>query len=449
VILVGLFTNLLFLAGSLGFLSTQGNVLLHVLGILLAILYSFLFLVGGAGISWLLAQRLVGSDPPPLVSFGTSFSLMGSLMIPVIGWFLVTPLYVFASCGSSVISLFQALKRGRAKPPDRNVARAWLGMTAPAWLLFFLSPVVGELLSGSAPPTEFFQPFSLLILAALYGSGALLVREFTFRWGKGWLAILLLGAAYGIVEEGLMVKSFFDPNWMDLGLLGTYGRWLGVNWIWSLELTVYHSVFSIAIPILLAELLFPKTRSTAWVSSGALRGLSILLTLDVLLGFSLLTTYRPPILPYLASIGSVFLLYVIAKVLPSELRAKASTQPKNPGWVGLLAFVGTAGLFVISWVLPTSNLPAVLTFVILACWVILVLVLIGWLLGWGDGSWRHRFALVTGGLSFFILLTPLQELDTSRMDNPSGMVLVGLVFTIFLIYVWLFARKVEESMVIP
>jgi hypothetical protein len=91
--------------------------------------------------------------------------------------------------------------------------------------------MIGELLSGSAPPVEFSGPFVLLVLSALYGSGAILVRELRLRWGKGWPTVFALGAAYGIVEEGLMVKSFFDPNWMDLGLLGSYGRWAGVNWV--------------------------------------------------------------------------------------------------------------------------------------------------------------------------------------------------------------------------
>ena len=99
----------------------------------------------------------------------------------------------------------------------------------PPVTLFFLAPVIAELLSGSAPPAEFFRPIGLAVLTILYGGGAILVREITIRWKKGWISLLVLGAAYGIIEEGLMVKSFFDPNWTDLGILGTYGRWLGVN----------------------------------------------------------------------------------------------------------------------------------------------------------------------------------------------------------------------------
>jgi len=36
-----------------------------------------------------------------------------------------------------------------------------------ALVLFFLSPMIAELLSGSAPPVEFFNPLGLLVLTAL------------------------------------------------------------------------------------------------------------------------------------------------------------------------------------------------------------------------------------------------------------------------------------------
>ena len=75
-----------------------------------------------------------------------------------------------------------------------------------------------RLLSGSAPPLEFFNPFGLSVLPAIYGSGVILARELALCWEKRWSITLVLGLAYGIVEEGLMVMSFFDPGWPDLGL---------------------------------------------------------------------------------------------------------------------------------------------------------------------------------------------------------------------------------------
>lgn len=127
----------------------------------------------------------------------------------------------------------------------------------PAVVLFFLSPMTAELLTSSSPPAEFFNPFGFVIMAALYGSGAVLARELTVRWRKGWPTLLMLGFAFGIFEEGLMVKSFFDPQWPDLGDLGVYGRWVGVNWVWALNLTLWHAVNSITVPVMLTGLIFP------------------------------------------------------------------------------------------------------------------------------------------------------------------------------------------------
>jgi hypothetical protein len=120
---------------------------------------------------------------------------------------------------------------------------------APVLVLFLLSPIIGEVLSGSTPLLSFINPVVLLLEVGLYGCGAVIVRELAIRWQKGLPTVLTLGAAYGIIEEGLDTKSWFNPNWPDVGILGTYGRVLGVNWVWAVELTIYHAVFSIAIPI--------------------------------------------------------------------------------------------------------------------------------------------------------------------------------------------------------
>ena len=131
----------------------------------------------------------------------------------------------------------------------------------PALALYLLSPIVGELLSGSAPPAEFFTPFGFTIMVLLYGGGAVTVRELKFRWRKGMGSLLLLGAAYGVLEEGLMVASFQNPHWQDIGILGVFGRWLGINWVWAVELTAYHSIVSIAVPIMLVELAYQKEKT--------------------------------------------------------------------------------------------------------------------------------------------------------------------------------------------
>ena len=63
-------------------------------------------------------------------------------------------------------------------------------------VLFFLSPALAELLTGSAPPMEFLSVPGFVLMSVLYGSGAILIRELRVRWGKGyWPTVFILGAA--------------------------------------------------------------------------------------------------------------------------------------------------------------------------------------------------------------------------------------------------------------
>jgi hypothetical protein len=313
----------------------------------------------------------------------------------------------------------------------------------PALVLYFLAPALGELLSGSAPPAEFFNPLSLLILTALYGGGALLVRERTLRWGKRWPTILVLGLAYGILEEGLMVKSFFDPAWPDLGTLGVYGRWAGVNWVWSLGLTIYHAVFSIAISIFLVELMFPERRDDRWLGRRGLIGISLLLLVDVLFGAFVLTTYWPTAMTYILTFVVMLALYVLARKMPLNWFEPSNGSVRRPLIFGLLGFFGTTGMFVQSGILSESEIPAVVTMLSMTATMVLIYFILRRISG--DGAWtdEHRLALTSGALLFFVLLAPLQELDTTRLDNPSGMTLVALVALVIL--VWL-SRKVRRSL---
>ena len=317
--------------------------------------------------------------------------------------------------------------------------------TIPLLFLFFLAPATGELLSGSSPPAEFFNPFVLLLLSALYGSGAILVRELRLRWNKGWPSVLVLGAAYAIIEEGWMVKSFFDPAWMDLGPLGTYGRWAGVNWVWSLGLTIFHAVFSISIPILLSDLFFPGHRHEAWLGRRGMFGFTALLLADVAFGFIALTPYRPPLFQYALSILAVIALYALARRLPNPAPPPAGGLAPRPVSLLLGGFIAAVLLFVCLWGLPNTTLPFPLT---LLCLGLVAFLAWRWVLRLSRRAPLteiHQLALASGALSFFILLAPLQEMDAARPDNTTGMALIGLEFVVLLLLLWWRLQKAKTT----
>lgn len=147
---------------------------------------------------------------------------------------------------------------------------------SPVLVLFLLSPLIAEVLLGATKLSNIggFLPVSLL-----YGGGAVLIRELARRRWRGWGGIVLMGAAYGIIEEGLAIQSLFNPSLFNAGLLG--GRALNVNWVWAQWTIGYHTVWSILIPIVLTELLFPARRSEVWLKQPGLIAFTVIYALGV------------------------------------------------------------------------------------------------------------------------------------------------------------------------
>ncbi|MFC6679099.1 hypothetical protein ACFQE7_24530 [Nonomuraea ferruginea] len=134
---------------------------------------------------------------------------------------------------------------------------------APALGLFFLSPLIGEFLLGNLPVTMLV---ALITLAPLYGGGALLVRELARRRGVGWPGIVLLAVAYGLIEEGLVTRSLFNPGFAGMDLR-SYAWIPGVEvsaW-WTVFVLGVHVVGSICVPIAVMESLVPARASEPWL----------------------------------------------------------------------------------------------------------------------------------------------------------------------------------------
>jgi hypothetical protein len=248
-----------------------------------------------------------------------------------------------------------------------------------------------------------------------------------------------------------MAKSFFDPAWPDLGILGSYGRRYGVNWVWSLELTIYHCLFSICIPILLVELTVPRWRDRVWLKVPGLLAVAALFAADVVLGFIGLTPFRPPLAACLGAVAAVAALTAAARLFrppegPVSIAPRAAADaPRVPGPHALPFYLFGAActflFFALNWFVPnTGAVPAAVTMAMVA-WL-----LTGFLLGLRElascFSWTtvNQWALASGALSFFVLFSQFMELDRSRPDDPRGMRIVGLVMAALLLAGYLKVR---------
>src|ERR1700744_106747 len=85
----------------------------------------------------------------------------------------------------------------------------------PALALFLTAPLVAEFLLGNL---SLKMLPALIVLAPMYGGGALLIREVVRRAGRGWPTIVVLGMAYAIFEEAYTTQSLFNPNYLHLNL---------------------------------------------------------------------------------------------------------------------------------------------------------------------------------------------------------------------------------------
>jgi len=65
--------------------------------------------------------------------------------------------------------------------------------------------------------SPFYFFLQLALNTGLYLPGALLIREAMIRWKKGWASVLLLGAAYGILEEGTALGTLFNTAPVEYG----------------------------------------------------------------------------------------------------------------------------------------------------------------------------------------------------------------------------------------
>ncbi len=326
--------------------------------------------------------------------------------------------------------------------------------TWPALLvLVFLAPFTAEVLTDSTPILVYLtNPISFVYLPLLYGSGAVLIREVARRRGLGWASILLMGAAYGILEEGLAITSWTNPYWSDecrvvngIGQgLCDYSRVGDVNLLWAFSLTIFHAVVSMTIPILLVGLMFPQRAARPWLGRKGFRTFVVALALAWGIGlllFGILVFrkqgyYGPPLVPYLIEIALAVGLVALAIALGAPHVMARIDRPAPRLWLlRVLGFIAMFLYFLVPSVMQGVKAPYQAT--------LATLVALTGLAAWRVATWARRrawgerqmLALASGVLGFFMLVfDPIFEVNGQVSGKPThGTLLITLGFLILLI----------------
>jgi len=312
----------------------------------------------------------------------------------------------------------------------------------PLLFLILFAAIFPEVLSGSTPPLVLLtHPLGFLLLVAEYGGGAVLVWEALARWRKGWLAVLPLGAAYGIAEEGLATKTFTDPHqqFVITQIPGSYGSWGGVEWVSLTGIDPFHAAVSIGLGLLLLALIYPEHKGRSIVSNRALALIGTAFVADVTLQF--FTVDPEPILslwPALTFIGILGIVLIVAgwrlprDFLSSLMRSPVPTSRPRAffavafGWLLSLLAVYTLGSHIVPWagvliVFFLASGAASLYFVLTRS-------------GWRENR-AHQVAFVGGFAGAFLVWDVLLELL-----GHVGVLAFSAIFVALVIWLWRSAR---------
>ena len=263
---------------------------------------------------------------------------------------------------------------------------------APAVVLFFCAPFVAEYLLGNLAIDTLS---AMVALAPLYGGGALLVREVSRRIGGGWPTILLLALAYGLVEEGLVIQTLFNPHYLGLSLLDeAFIPALGIGGWWTFFVLTLHTIWSISVPIAVVEALFSSQGARPWLGK---IGLSVT-TLLYLAGAGMIyfgTRRQDPFAASTLQLACVSAAILIVVILAFSVRKKGARVPGN----GVVPHAWVVGCCTFVLGLAFMSTHAVLRGWILVALYLAIYVIAFYLLSrWSNrAQWTPLHTLAAGG----------------------------------------------------
>jgi hypothetical protein len=329
-------------------------------------------------------------------------------------------------------------------------------------VLVFLSPVLTELLAGIVHITNLWL---LVPEMAVYGGAALLVREVVRRRQRGWVSIMLLGIAYALVEECVILQTSLTPQFFAAGT-GSFGWALGVQWNYLCAMLGYEGVYAIVLPIALTELLFPKRRKELWLDR---RGLTIAAAVFVLGAIGVwwlwshvgvrrygASTYQVPVVNIVLAVVVIVLLIAVALfVLPIERsRAEARRRAWSPWLLGVIAFIFSFfwWLLVAFAYVPAATLQGVSPVVplcIALVWALLAFFSISHLSharGWQD---RHRLGLIFGAVLASMLGGTLSILAGTSIDKLGKLVFDVIALVLLVRLAWSLRKAKTDRVPLP
>ena len=316
-----------------------------------------------------------------------------------------------------------------------------------ALTLAILAPLIAELGIGSIPASK---AWTLPFFGYVYSAGALLIREVVRRRHLGVGSMLAFGLAYGFLEEGLALSSLTSTTLYPVADWAP--RLLGFNTAFSLWVLPYHAVFSVVVPIVTVDLIFPRLRTRPYLRTGGLIAwaLALLLGIGVIrLSLIWMDPHHVDSAPHLVVVGVLAAALVVWGLLrhPAVLRDRPIPPARSLVVVGAISVAGYFALLMqlpgaehsaylpdgLAWLAPVLAVALLATGAAICC-------------RWSTSTrWSpvHGAALVAGALPAHSLLG-LVVLPLGALDRVALAVIMAAEFGLGL---WLVRRTRQGTLV--
>jgi hypothetical protein len=265
--------------------------------------------------------------------------------------------------------------------------------------LFFVAPLVAEYLLGDLPLKLLT---ALIVLAPAYGGAAVLIRETARRAGRGWPTMLMLGAAYTVIAEGLVTQSLFNPDYlkMHMHLLDpAYIQALGIGAWWTLFMFNLHTFWSMGVSIALVEALFPAEAESPWLGRVGDSVVAVVFVLGSAASFAIGFKQNQFMASHAQLLGAAVLsvLLIVCSFLIPAPRSRVANHTAPSPWItspwitGLVALVLGLGVM---YTPPRWGWAAVCAMLAIDAVFLVLVTFVSRQTGW---SALHTLSLAAGG----------------------------------------------------
>ncbi len=327
------------------------------------------------------------------------------------------------------------------------------GLAPLVFGLVLLAPVCAEYLAAytdsTGDPGELL--LGMLIFVPLYGAPALLIREVARRFDLGWKGMILLAAAFGLLQAGVVDQSLFSASYLGIesweaSRQPTVIEPLGISAYMALLFIGGHVIYSICAPIALVEAFRPDCRRERWLGT---RGLAVTagfyLAASVLVLADHLTTESSHASPVQAGVSLLIVCALVAGafVFGRRKRPLLDRATWRPGAVFVVSLFLASTITAVPETWPGAALALVL--------------LTGGAAGLASASrsagWdiRHEVAVAAGALVSRGMLAftyaPLFGEVTATAKYLHNAVLLSMVATISIFSAWR-ARSAHRMVIV-